>query len=98
MRRREVTAAIPGALPARGVIDKGALLPILPALRGTGPDRRAGRAVFAGRIKERDVARIAGVNIPSQKQVWVALTYIYGVGAHSSRKLLPKSTSRTSGG
>jgi small subunit ribosomal protein S13 len=34
------------------------------------------------------VARIAGVNIPSQKQVWVALTYIYGVGSHSSRKLL----------
>jgi small subunit ribosomal protein S13 len=34
------------------------------------------------------VARIAGVNIPSQKQVWVALTYIYGVGAHSSRRLL----------
>src|SRR4051795_8096093 len=34
------------------------------------------------------MARIAGVNIPSQKQVWVALTYIYGVGSHSSRKLL----------
>jgi small subunit ribosomal protein S13 len=34
------------------------------------------------------VARIAGVNIPSQKQVWVALTYIYGIGAHSSRRLL----------
>ncbi len=34
------------------------------------------------------MARIAGVNIPSQKQVWVALTYIYGIGAHSSRKLL----------
>ena len=27
------------------------------------------------------MARIAGVNIPSQKQVWVALTYIYGIGA-----------------
>ena len=34
------------------------------------------------------MARIAGVNIPSQKQVWVALTYIYGIGAHSARKLL----------
>ena len=34
------------------------------------------------------MARIAGVNIPSQKQVWVALTYIYGIGPHSSRKLL----------
>jgi small subunit ribosomal protein S13 len=26
------------------------------------------------------VARIAGVNIPSQKQVGIALTYIYGIG------------------
>jgi small subunit ribosomal protein S13 len=34
------------------------------------------------------VARIAGVNIPSQKQVWVALTYIYGIGPTSSRSLL----------
>ena len=34
------------------------------------------------------MARIAGVNIPSQKQVSVALTYIYGIGSHSSRKLL----------
>jgi small subunit ribosomal protein S13 len=34
------------------------------------------------------VARIAGVNIPSQKQVWVALTYIYGIGPTSSRALL----------
>jgi small subunit ribosomal protein S13 len=34
------------------------------------------------------VARIAGVNIPSQKQVWVALTYIYGIGSTSSRSLL----------
>ena len=34
------------------------------------------------------MARIAGVNIPSQKQVWVALTYIYGIGPHNSKKLL----------
>jgi small subunit ribosomal protein S13 len=34
------------------------------------------------------VARIAGVNIPSQKQVWIALTYIYGIGPHNSKKLL----------
>jgi small subunit ribosomal protein S13 len=34
------------------------------------------------------VARIAGVNIPSNKQVWVALTYIYGIGRTSSRRLL----------
>lgn len=34
------------------------------------------------------MARIAGVNLPSQKQVWVALTYIYGVGPHNSRVIL----------
>jgi small subunit ribosomal protein S13 len=26
------------------------------------------------------MARIAGVNLPVQKHVWVALTYIYGIG------------------
>jgi len=34
------------------------------------------------------VARIAGVNIPTQKRVEVALTYIYGIGASSSKKIL----------
>jgi len=34
------------------------------------------------------VARIAGVNIPTDKQVWVALTYIYGVGPSNTYKIL----------
>ncbi len=34
------------------------------------------------------MARIAGVNIPSDKPVGVALTYIYGVGTHSARRIL----------
>jgi small subunit ribosomal protein S13 len=34
------------------------------------------------------VARIAGVNVPSQKPVWIALTYIYGVGQTTSRRIL----------
>ena len=34
------------------------------------------------------MARIAGVNIPSGKPVGVALTYIYGIGPTSSRKIL----------
>lgn len=34
------------------------------------------------------MARIAGVNIPTNKQVWIALTYIHGIGISSSRKLL----------
>lgn len=34
------------------------------------------------------MARIAGVNIPTNKQVWIALTYIHGIGISSARKLL----------
>ncbi len=34
------------------------------------------------------MARIAGVNIPDAKRVEVALTYVYGVGLTTSRKLL----------
>jgi small subunit ribosomal protein S13 len=34
------------------------------------------------------VARIAGVNVPSQKPIWVALTYIYGIGQTTSRNIL----------
>ncbi len=35
--------------------------------------------------------RIAGVDIPSDKPSWVALTYIYGVGPHTSRKILKEA-------
>jgi len=34
------------------------------------------------------VARIAGVNIPSDKPVGVALTYIYGIGHFSAGRIL----------
>ncbi len=37
------------------------------------------------------MARIAGVNIPTQKKVWVGLTYIYGIGKHQSRLILDKT-------
>lgn len=37
------------------------------------------------------MARIAGVNIPTQKRVEVALTYIFGIGLTSSRKILAKA-------
>lgn len=36
------------------------------------------------------MARIAGVNIPTQKRVVVALTYIFGVGAPRSSEILKK--------
>jgi small subunit ribosomal protein S13 len=34
------------------------------------------------------MARIAGVVIPSEKQVWIALTYVYGIGETTSRAIL----------
>jgi len=34
------------------------------------------------------MARIAGVNIPSDKRVVIALTYVYGIGLTSSKKIL----------
>lgn len=33
------------------------------------------------------MARIAGVDIPAEKQVWVSLTYIYGIGRTTARKI-----------
>jgi len=37
------------------------------------------------------VARIAGVNIPTNKRVEVALTYIFGIGLSSSKQILTKA-------
>jgi len=35
--------------------------------------------------------RIAGVDIPRNKQVWVSLQYIYGIGPSLSRKILDET-------
>ena len=35
--------------------------------------------------------RIVGVDIPDKKQIWVALTYVYGVGKHSAKDILEKA-------
>lgn len=37
------------------------------------------------------MARISGVTIPDAKQVWVALTYIHGIGAKSANDILSKA-------
>jgi small subunit ribosomal protein S13 len=34
------------------------------------------------------VARIAGVNIPTQKRVLIALTYIYGIGRFKAKQIV----------
>ena len=37
------------------------------------------------------MARIAGVDLPKEKRVEIGLTYIYGIGVSSSRKILEKA-------
>jgi small subunit ribosomal protein S13 len=37
------------------------------------------------------MARIAGVDLPREKRVEIALTYIYGIGLHTSQKLLEQT-------
>ncbi|MFC1928783.1 30S ribosomal protein S13 [Chloroflexota bacterium] len=37
------------------------------------------------------MARIVGVDIPRNKQIWVALQYIYGIGPTLSQKILTQA-------
>lgn len=37
------------------------------------------------------MARIAGVDLPREKRIEVALTYIYGIGLHTSQSLLDQT-------
>jgi small subunit ribosomal protein S13 len=37
------------------------------------------------------MARIAGVDIPREKQTWISLTYIFGVGRTTSLKVLQRT-------
>ncbi len=35
--------------------------------------------------------RIVGINIPGDKKIWIALTYIYGIGPNLSKKILEQA-------
>lgn len=37
------------------------------------------------------MARISGVTIPADKQVWVALTYVFGIGPKSANDIVAKA-------
>src|SRR3990172_5474700 len=37
------------------------------------------------------MARIAGVDLPPQKNVWIGLTHIYGIGQARSRSILERA-------
>jgi small subunit ribosomal protein S13 len=43
-----------------------------------------------GRNRSKAVARIAGVNIPTNKRVVVALQYIHGIGEHRAQEIMEK--------
>lgn len=36
-------------------------------------------------------ARISGVTIPAEKQIWVSLTYVYGIGPKTAHDILEKA-------
>ena len=61
------------------------------------PVAHAFRQSFQGRIprgsadvQERQLARIAGVNLPTAKRVEVALTYIHGIGPAKAKEITGK--------
>jgi small subunit ribosomal protein S13 len=35
--------------------------------------------------------RLVGVDIPNDKSIWIALTYIYGIGKYKSQKILDEA-------
>src|SRR5438067_1615124 len=45
------------------------------------------RATSSARDKRRELARIAGVNLPNQKRLEIGLTYIFGIGQPTARKV-----------
>jgi small subunit ribosomal protein S13 len=53
---------------------------------------RPGLACGAGRApaREQNLARIAGVNIPTNKRVVIALQYIHGIGSTKAREIVQK--------
>ena len=38
------------------------------------------------------MARIAGIDLPKQKKVFIGLTYIYGIGQHTALNILEKAS------
>jgi small subunit ribosomal protein S13 len=41
------------------------------------------------------MARISGVTVPAEKQVWVSLTYVYGIGPKSAQDILSRANVET---
>jgi len=41
------------------------------------------------------MARVAGVNIPDQKRIEISLTYVYGIGPATAKKILEQANIKT---
>jgi small subunit ribosomal protein S13 len=67
----------------QGIPGPGFCVPRLEADQGKAPPDRRDRGVS-------DLARIAGVNIPTNKRVVIALQYIHGIGATKAREIIDK--------
>ena len=50
-------------------------------------------SIASARVKreEKQMARIAGVDLPPNKRLWVGLTAIYGIGQQRARSLAEKA-------
>ena len=35
--------------------------------------------------------RIVGIDIPNEKAIWIALTYVYGIGRHTAEEILKEA-------
>src|SRR6516225_7739414 len=58
-----------------------------------GPESRGRVSFFCLRLAQKErgtVARIAGVNIPTNKRVVIALQYIHGIGAKKANEIMAK--------
>ena len=72
-------------------VPEGSGIVVLETRKGRAPPD-AGSIIREALLRhmERSVARIAGVNIPTNKRVLVALQYIHGIGAAKAREICDK--------
>jgi len=35
--------------------------------------------------------RIVGIDVPNEKAIWIALTYVYGIGRHTAEEILKEA-------
>jgi small subunit ribosomal protein S13 len=77
-------------MPHPGAIGPGATVSGRPIVVWRGIGIRAWLHPASRFSEEQDVARIAGVNIPTQKRVVIALQYIHGIGPKLAKDICDK--------